>query len=228
MVFEIPSIFALRRYRTNIQDSYPDLESVEDITCLISSENLGQNKYRFTLLIDPIELLGETSVVEYEEKPAEFTHIRILERGDEMTTVASQGCLNIKTANEKIPVLQLLNPCRVLPDEFMDLKEHPEFYFWCKAGFNIGTSIVIQKQRKEVIMQKQTFPQHIVNLIVEDAIQHKKQCPIQFEDLTKDGSRVTPCGHIMSAAAVECWIRAKHSCPVCRVACSVGDLQTWK
>lgn len=230
MVFDLPCIFALRRYRTNIQEAYPELEPFEDIACLVCSEHLGENKYTFTLLVDPIDFLGESSMVEYEERPADFTHIRVLDGKDEMATVVSQGCLNINTATGKIPVLQFLNPCRVLMDEFMDLKGHPELYFWCKNKFQIGTSIAVQKQRKgnDSIVQKQTYPQHIVNLIVEDAIQHKKQCPIQFEDLTKESTRVTPCGHIMSADGAVCWIRAKNSCPVCRVACSVGDLQTWK
>lgn len=72
-----------------------------------------------------------------------------------------------------------------------------------------------------------TFPQHLVNMIVEAAIQKGDTCPISFEPLTKTSARLTPCGHLVSHLAAEHWLSSAHSCPVCRTNLAKEYLMKW-
>lgn len=71
------------------------------------------------------------------------------------------------------------------------------------------------------------FPQHLVNMIVEAAIDKGTNCPISFDPLTKTSARLTPCGHLVSHPAVECWLSSAHSCPVCRQDLQMEALMKW-
>lgn len=72
------------------------------------------------------------------------------------------------------------------------------------------------------------FPQHLVNMIVEAAIEKGSSCPVSFDPLTKTSARLTPCGHLVSHPAVECWLSSAHSCPVCRMNLAMETLMEWR
>lgn len=72
-----------------------------------------------------------------------------------------------------------------------------------------------------------TFPQHLVNMVLEAAIQKGDTCPISFEPLTKTSARLTPCGHLVSHLAAEHWLSSAHSCPVCRTNLANEYLMEW-
>jgi hypothetical protein len=73
-----------------------------------------------------------------------------------------------------------------------------------------------------------SLPQHIVNSYIQTLLQAGETCPISMEPLTQESSVITPCGHAVSKDAAVHWIQGAHSCPVCRKACTIASLQSWK
>lgn len=78
-----------------------------------------------------------------------------------------------------------------------------------------------------VAQAQPTMPQHVVNTFIDAEIARGTVCPISQEPLTRDTACLTPCGHVYSFDEVAHWIQGGHSCPECRAACSVAQLQRW-
>lgn len=72
-----------------------------------------------------------------------------------------------------------------------------------------------------------SLPQHIINIVIERAIEKGEKCPITLEILSKQSMVVTPCGHGLDNSSAKCWIVKEKSCPVCRQPCSEAQLQGW-
>ena len=84
-----------------------------------------------------------------------------------------------------------------------------------------------QPQQPEQQPQPQV-PQHVVNGYIESVIQKKELCPILMTELTLTTTSMTPCGHCISKDSLITWFQTKNACPVCRLPCSVEQLQGWK
>jgi hypothetical protein len=66
-------------------------------------------------------------------------------------------------------------------------------------------------------------PKHVIKGWLKNCLA-TEVCPISLDQLTIDDICATPCYHAMSYINSSEWIRENSSCPVCRKACSVGDL----
>lgn len=84
------------------------------------------------------------------------------------------------------------------------------------------------QQRIQVRSVQPTMPQHVVNAFINSEIAAGRVCPISQEPLTRDTACLTPCGHVYSFDEVARWIQGAHSCPDCRAAVEVGQLQRWR
>lgn len=140
-----------------------------------------------------------------------------------------------------IPCLLLKKPATVLPSPFYGIGTDPR----C-SKYNIilndstleeipqlipNASIPSQPSPPvapiPIASAPSTLPQHLINIILEAAIEKESTCPISFDPLTKTSVRLTPCGHLVSHLAVERWLLSAHSCPVCRQELEVSALMKW-
>jgi len=62
----------------------------------------------------------------------------------------------------------------------------------------------------------QPIPAYIFNRFLEYAIEHKEECPITMEALTRENAAATPCGHIFTSSAIEQHLKNSATCPTCR------------
>lgn len=143
-----------------------------------------------------------------------------------------------------IPYLMLKKPATVLPSAFYGVGTDPR----CSKYIAILNELPIDEIPQLIpnavipsqlnppvasapaaagIASVSSLPQHLVNMILESAIDKATSCPISFEPLTRASARLTPCGHLVSRPAVECWLSSAHSCPVCRQKIEVAALMKW-
>lgn len=62
----------------------------------------------------------------------------------------------------------------------------------------------------------QPIPAYIFNRFLEYAIEHKEECPITMEPLTRENAAAAPCGHIFVSSAIEEHLKNSATCPTCR------------
>jgi hypothetical protein len=66
-------------------------------------------------------------------------------------------------------------------------------------------------------------PKHVIKGWLKNCLA-TEVCPISLDQMTINDICATPCYHAMSYINGSEWIRENSSCPVCRKACTVGDL----
>jgi hypothetical protein len=76
---------------------------------------------------------------------------------------------------------------------------------------------------KEVIKQK--IPKHIFELVVKEAIDSKKECPIMMIPFTRENASFGCCGHLVSYDALLRCVQDKGQCPICRERMDIQDIQ---
>lgn len=67
------------------------------------------------------------------------------------------------------------------------------------------------------------MPQHVVKLVIAEAIRKKESCPISCDDITEENATVTSCGHVFTRIAIKTWLEtpsSKNLCPVCKQECA--------
>lgn len=65
--------------------------------------------------------------------------------------------------------------------------------------------------------QKPQPKAHIIRLVIEDAIEHKQECSITQELITKEnGTCIYPCYHCFSKEGISQWLQLNTTCPECR------------
>lgn len=69
-------------------------------------------------------------------------------------------------------------------------------------------------------------PQRVLNTFIESAVAKKETCPVSMNELETEGTRVTPCWHLISEMAVR-WIEERGECPMCKQSCSIASLMRW-
>jgi hypothetical protein len=68
-----------------------------------------------------------------------------------------------------------------------------------------------------------SMPQHVVKLVIAEAIRKKESCPISCDDITEENATLTSCGHVFTKFAIKTWLEtpsSKNLCPVCKQECS--------
>jgi hypothetical protein len=60
-------------------------------------------------------------------------------------------------------------------------------------------------------------PKRVATLLKNDAVANGESCPISLTPFEEcEAMVVTPCYHLFEAAALECWLRTRTTCPVCK------------
>lgn len=70
-----------------------------------------------------------------------------------------------------------------------------------------------------------SFPAFVVNLLLEEAISKKQDCPITMEPITKESAAVTSCYHIFDRDSITSWLKSNKTCPVCKQTCCLPSLK---
>jgi hypothetical protein len=60
---------------------------------------------------------------------------------------------------------------------------------------------------------------HLVSLVLKNAIEEEKVCPITLEPITLESICIAPCYHCFTKEAIETWILTNRTCPECREIC---------
>jgi hypothetical protein len=66
---------------------------------------------------------------------------------------------------------------------------------------------------------RKALPQHVANIVLDDAISKNEICPISNEPITKETGSVTSCGHVFCKESIDHWLSIKNECPVCKQTC---------
>jgi SUMO ligase MMS21 Smc5/6 complex component len=60
---------------------------------------------------------------------------------------------------------------------------------------------------------------HIVALVLKNAIQEKRICPITHDPITESSTCIAPCYHSFDTEAIDTWLQTHTTCPECREVC---------
>lgn len=63
---------------------------------------------------------------------------------------------------------------------------------------------------------KTDMPKFIIEMVIEDAIKKKTDCPIAMSPLTKGNASIISCFHIFDAESIATWANTNSRCPMCR------------
>jgi hypothetical protein len=62
------------------------------------------------------------------------------------------------------------------------------------------------------------IPSFVANIMKQDAIRNKADCPISMESITEStNTSLTSCYHIFETESLNTWMNCNRSCPVCKV-----------
>jgi hypothetical protein len=80
-----------------------------------------------------------------------------------------------------------------------------------------NASASAKEEAKAEPEQKPQPKAHIIRLVIEDAIEHKQECSITQELITKEnGTCIFPCYHCFSKEGISQWLQMNTTCPECR------------
>jgi hypothetical protein len=220
---DLPNLFVLYRFKPNIGDTHPNLEPFQYIAVLVSSSKHNDGTWSLNMIANPSSILYGGRV---RQNSSDIWFNGDIETFDIRGTddiYQNNGLVSniVIHTSQIIPVLKLSKPCQTLGRIFTNLAddENSSWRFTCRPG------IFIPDEQAKIPILKPKIPQHIIDVYIQSLIDKKETCPINMEPLEKGKISITPCGHVMNASSVECWMRANHSCPVCRSPCSAEQLQ---
>ena len=207
---EFPLYFAIRRYRPNIEDDYPELEPYKNLGVIIQSTKDSSGTWKLDLVETPSILLENVRIVS--SRRDQWYSDRIVDIPVYKYKSSSTLTMRVKfsdtiliTPDFSLPLLKISDPCEVLSTKFYNLPE----YLSC--GFDISLSL-----SSEIKGGNSKIPEHIMAVYIQSLLDKKEVCPITMEPLQKESLHITSCGHAMSKAAATRWFAQKDSCPVCR------------
>jgi hypothetical protein len=203
---EFPLYFAIRRYRPNIEDDYPELEPYKNLGVIIQSTKDSSGNWKLELLETPSILLENVRIIPsrdewYSNRIVDMTAYKYKSK----STIAIRVKFNdiaLVTPEFSIPLLKISDPCEVLSNKFFNITEHTS------CAFDVSSNVPL--------VVKPTIPEHIMAVYIQSLLDKKEICPITMEPLQKESLYITSCGHAMSKAAATRWFAQKDSCPVCR------------
>jgi hypothetical protein len=213
MTYKLPPYFLLKRYRPDIENTHPELNSVKNIAVLISTKLLSNNTWFLELIEHPQAILQYYEIVEsandmwFDHTVPTFS----VSSDNKMNRVVMKFNNYVAKNNySSIPLLKMSEPCVTLPLEFFNLNKE----FNKSFSFELNLNHPIQQVSINT------------NLHILEFITKGETCPISMHLLTKNTIRVTSCNHAFSKD-VEKWIIEKKSCPVCRAPQTLESLSKW-
>ena len=210
-MIELPTLFALRRYRPDITDLFPELEIYKNLSVLISTIKKPDGSWDLDIIEGPEDyLVGSTIVASYDDKWFN-KRVETVTVGDNMQIrFMFNNCIIIGPLGI-IPFLKMSDPCSTLSNEFYYLIKD-----WCK------------NYRFECVPVNTTRPSDIIkiNKKIEDVLADGGTCPVSMLELNTENIRLTMCGHAFSSE-IEVWIDKKGTCPVCRQNVDLSGLYSY-
>jgi hypothetical protein len=115
----------------------------------------------------------------------------------------------------------MTSPNQILSTKFYRVvmnEDRNEKWHFKKGIVSVRASVPISQPTGKI-------PNHILRVYLQDAITRNEICPVTMEPLTMNAG-VTSCGHLFNKDAVLMAVRQLGSCPTCRAAVRVEDIQS--
>lgn len=245
VTMELPPLFLVRRKPTRSDPLYNQFVLVA--TTFVRSPISLRNHPTFSLVEGPQDILegGHLEHVRGMYPTNQWYSIQVYRPStrssatiEHTTEYAFTDFLFKMLDGSILPCLLLKKPATVLPSAFHGVGADPRCSKYSVILNDSALEEIPQLIPNAVIPSQSSppvasvpivsaFPQHLVNMIIEAALDKNTSCPIEFEPLTKTSARLTPCGHLVSHPAAEYWLSSAHSCPVCRQELEASALMKW-
>jgi hypothetical protein len=199
--------------------------------------------YHFTVIENPSNFLR--NCIWHPDKTIPFTRCTFyIER--KATNYFPQKIFQIKFSKRqeqvesplvgRVDVMKIHNvlnmKCYAMPPEFYRVMkgEDSSCRYHIKAGDNYQFFLnppIIKEVIKEVVREviKKQIPKHIFDIVVNQAIEKKEDCPVLCIPFTRENASCGPCGHLVSYEALLRCVQDKEQCPVCREKMNIQDIQ---
>lgn len=207
MTTELPAIFALRRYRPDITDRFPELSPYKDLAVLIDTTKNSDGTWSFNIIEHPEIILNDSIIKQsYNDKWLSNKVKSILVKNEwsvKLVKIKFNEHIILHSSDE-IPLFKMSQPCVTLSHEFFNLykEENDSFRFEFIPSMISSTKII------------------------EDILAKNETCPVLMVSLTKENIRLTKCGHAFSSS-IEKWISEKGTCPICRNKLTISDISRY-
>jgi len=210
MLYNLPDIFAVKRYRPDITDLFPELETYKHIAVLVSVSRNTNGTWSLNVIENPESIIDESIILaSYDDKWFNNTIKSIDVQSDIVRNIKLKfnNCIIVHPSGV-IPVLKMSDPCVTLSDEFYYLNRESSrsFRFECLV---VNSYKNPNNDNFDVVLNKH------------------ENCPVFMIPLTKENIRITSCGHAISSG-VERWIEEKGTCPMCREPQNLESLCSYK
>lgn len=145
--------------------------------------------------------------------------------------------------NERVYEYKMSNTCTVLENVVLLVMVDEDYT--CKWHFKkshlrlaAGPAIAHERERiaaglvpaapsTPVTVAHNPIPAYIFNRFLDYAIEHKEECPITMETLTRENAAAAPCGHIFTSSAIKQHLKNSDTCPTCRAVTRQNMIQTY-
>jgi hypothetical protein len=226
------------------------IENQKTIYCFLQID-YTDTTIQFHIFENPSTLFGPVNKVSAEYHKAVAYNV-LVNNEIKKTYITRTNEKFINANGQEIQIIQLFNPCEILPDAFYHIRTKNPLYsnYYITYPLTAGTYIEpivhnmstligdLQSRRvvrhlpiEEIIPRapppkKTIVPQRVINTFIESAIEKGECCPITMTPLEKSNTFVTPCWHSMSLSAKR-WIDEKSQCPLCKQPCQSDNIMQW-
>ena len=226
------------------------IENQKTIYCFLQID-YTDTTIRFHMFDNPIILFGSLNKVSGVYHKAVAYNV-LVNNQIKKTYITRTNEKFINADGQEIPIIEVFNPCEVLPDAFYHIRaKNPNYSNYCitypvaaatyiePIVHNMSTLIGDLQSRRvvrhlpieEIIPKapppkKTIVPQRVINTFIESAVEKGDSCPITMATLEKLDTFVTPCWHVMSLSAKR-WIDEKSQCPSCKQPCQSDNIMQW-
>jgi len=217
MTTELPVIFALRRYRPDITEKFPEFGPYKNLAVLINTNKAPDGSWTLNIINDPNLIVKESVIIKsyVDNWFNNGVSTLVVSNNNEMRPIKFMfNNYIISHSSGDIPLLKMSDPCVTLSQEFYYLNSD-----WCSSFRFEFTSL-------DTIKDVRSSGQLNINKMIEDTLARQEVCPVLMVDLCKENIRITSCGHAISVG-VERWIDDKRTCPMCRHYQTLSELSRY-
>jgi hypothetical protein len=177
--------------------------------------------------------------------PIQYNYCKPGSNITQQNTIERKRSYIIFPSGELVYEYKMSNTCTVLENVVLLVMVDEDYT--CKWHFNrshlrlaVGPAIAHERERiaaglvpsapapsAPMATTYQPIPAYIFNRFLDYAIEHKEECPITMEALTRENAAAAPCGHIFTSSAIEQHLQNSATCPTCRAVILPSMIQTY-
>ena len=172
--------------------------------------------------------------------PIYYNYCRAGSNITQQNTIERKRSYIIFPTGELIYEYKLSNTCTVLENVVLLVMADEDYT--CKWHFKrsdlrlaAGAAIAHERERTAAglvgsgasSVTHQPIPAYIFNRFLDYAIEHKEECPITMEPITRENAAAAPCGHIFASSAIEEHLKNSSTCPTCRAVTKPSMIQKY-